>query len=147
VQKGTYEGQFGLKVLDPRVYIAVAYLNRTNNNGYPNLSGVGFGVQKLPDLQNAFSFGASFYYYPQIKGTYNTGTIFDSNGNVVSPSQSLTLSYTAMRYDVGVTYRFLKTFPVYAEAGYFGEQDANKTNAPSNWNEGSFYVGLGFKFF
>jgi hypothetical protein len=135
VQTQTLEGRFGLKVIDPRIYIAVGYMDRSNNHGYPGLGGVGFGVQKLPDLQNSFSFQGAVFYYPSIKGNYT-----DPFGNAYS------LAYNALRYDVGVTYR-ITHFPVYLEAGFTGERDTNKTNAPSNWSANSIYAGLGFKFF
>ena len=135
VQTETFEGRFGLKVIDPRVYIAVGYMQRNNNHGYPGLAGVGFGAQKLPDFEHSFSFQGGVFYYPSIKGNYT-----DPFGNGYS------LSYAALRYDAGVTYR-ITHFPVYLEAGFTGESDTNKTNAPSNWNANSIYAGLGFKFF
>jgi len=44
------DARLAIRVLKPRVYIGVGYLWRSTNYGYPNMNGVGFGIEKLPDL-------------------------------------------------------------------------------------------------
>src|SRR6202000_58315 len=38
------DGRIGLKVVDPRIYVGVGYLSRSENYGYPRQQGVRFGV-------------------------------------------------------------------------------------------------------
>jgi hypothetical protein len=138
-QTQTYEGHFGLRILEPRIYLAAGYLERLNNFGYPNVSGVGGGIEKLPDLDKPISVGASAFYYPQLKGNY-----VDGLGN------SYSLQYRALVYDGSITFSLNgleKRIPLFLEVGYHGESDNNKQNAPINRNENGAYAGLGFKFF
>jgi pyruvate/2-oxoacid:ferredoxin oxidoreductase alpha subunit len=118
------DGRLGLKVLDPRVYIGVSYLGRWTNYGYPRQSGVGFGLEKLPDLDTALSVYGSAYYYPQIKGTCDTN---------VCPTGPFDLEYRIFRYSVGATYSIPGT-PVFIEAGWIGDNGKNKLNAPSDFS-------------
>ncbi len=60
--------RLAVRVLQPRLYIGVGYLWVTNNYGYPNINGWGFGGEKLPDLNHAFSFFGSVWYYPKSTG-------------------------------------------------------------------------------
>ena len=60
----------GSKSLNPRVYVAGSYLVGTNNYGYPRMTGFGFGVEKLPDLDKSLSLFGSFYYFPQLQGNF-----------------------------------------------------------------------------
>jgi len=51
---------YRVKGFDPRVYAGAAYMQRTYNYlGYPTISGAGFGISKLPDLDTPFSLYAS----------------------------------------------------------------------------------------
>jgi len=123
---------FGGQIFKPRVYIAVGYLWASNNYGYPNMSAVGAGLEKLPDLDQALSFYGSVYYYPNVKGTYN------QNGS------DFGIGYNVLKYQVGVNWVILG--PVYLDAGWAGENWANKNNAPISMSFNGPYVGLGFKF-
>jgi len=134
----TFDARFGLRVLNPRIYIGVGYLWRSNNAGYPNENGVGFGIEKLPDLGHAFDFYASAYYYPQIKGT---GTF----NNALGMPTSYQLAYNVLRYDVGVTYSF-QTFPLFIEGGFLGDRGWNFNAAPAPFSENGPYIGLGLHF-
>ncbi|HZT13534.1 MAG TPA: stalk domain-containing protein [Candidatus Baltobacteraceae bacterium] len=130
------DGRLGLKVLDPRIYIGVSYLGRWTNYGYPRQSGVGFGLEKLPDLDQAFSVYGSAYYYPQIKGTC---------GTAVCPTGPFDLEYRIFRYEVGATFSVPGT-PVFIEGGWIGDNGKNKLNAPSDFSHNAGYVGLGIHF-
>ncbi len=130
------DARVGLRVLQPRIYIGVGYLWRANNAGYPGVNGVGFGLEKLPDLDRPFSFYASGYYYPSVKGTCATG---------VCPAGPYTLSYNVLKYDLGVSYAF-QGIPLFIEGGYLGDHGWNSDAAPSPFSESGPYVGIGLKF-
>lgn len=126
------DARLGIKVADPRLYVGASYLWRQNNYGYPQLNGVGFGAEKLPDLDSAISIYGSAYWYPSLQGTF---------------APVGTLSYRAFRYEIGVDWNFIgPSFPVYLDLGFLGNQYNNKQNAPSNINQYGPYVGLGLHF-
>lgn len=135
----SFDGRLGLKVADPRIYVGVGYLNRTTNYGYPRLNGVGFGAEKLPDLDQPFSVYGSLWYYPNIKGTY---TIQGGPQN----GQSLDLAYRLLKYQVGGTLNFGTPGGVFLDFGFLGSRGNNKTNAPSDFTMNGPYVGLGIHF-
>ncbi len=130
-----FDARFGLKVADPRIYVGVGYLWRTNNYGYPKESGFGFGAEKLPDLNQPFSVYGSAYYYPNAKGNFTdpgTGINYD-------------LSYNILKYQLGLNYVF-GGGPVFLDLGWQGINGKNKTNAPSDISANGPYLGLGIKF-
>jgi len=65
-----FDARLGLKVADPRIYVAVGYMNENGNYGYPNLKSVGFGLEKLPDLDQSFSLYGSDYHHPNVRDNY-----------------------------------------------------------------------------
>jgi len=132
-----YDAVFGLKVVDPRIYIGVGYLWRQENYGYPIENGVGFGLEKLPDLDQPFSVYGSVYYYPSIQGP--------TPGSYLPGGQ---LSYRDLKYQGGITYTIGKFagFGVFLDANYLGDQLRVKSNAPSSENHAAAAVGLGLKF-
>ncbi len=127
------DARLGIRVLNPRVYIGVGYLWRSTNYGYPNMNGVGFGIEKLPDLNVPLSFFGSFWYYPQVKGNFSNTAI------------SASLAYTLYKYQIGADY-VIGNSPVFIEAGWMGDNLSNKTNAPSGVTDNGPFVGLGIKF-
>jgi hypothetical protein len=136
------DARLGLKVLDPRIYIGVGYMWRTGNYGYPRLSNVGFGVEKLPDLnQNGFTWFGSAYYYPNVKGTGN----YCITLGCTTPSAT-TLAYNILKYDIGGAFTFGSNVPIYVEFGFLGDKGTGKTNAPSDFTHAGPYIGLGLKF-
>ena len=128
------DARLGIKVADPRIYIGVGYLFRSTNYGYPRLNGVGFGAEKLPDLNQALSWFGSAYYYPNTKGNFT-----DPSGNVY------TLSYNFLKYQIGFDYVFGNS-PIFIEAGWQGLSGTNKTNAPVNYTANGPFAGIGIKF-
>ena len=131
------DARLGIKVGEPRLYIGASYLWRQNNYGYPQINGVGFGAEKLPDLDQPITVYGSAYYYPSVQGTF-TAAVAPPGG---------TLGYRVLRYEIGADWSFLgPSFPVYLDLGFLGDQYNNKINAPSNVNEYSGYVGLGLHF-
>jgi len=136
----TFDAHLGFKVADPRVYIGVGgFFKQEKYLGYPNLSGVGFGLEKLPDLENPLSFYASVWYYPSISGTYTYPT-----STFLGPlsGTNATLSYSALTYKVGGTIDLGKS-PLFIDFGYQGSHLGAKTNAPSDVTINEPYVGLG----
>ncbi|MDQ2664340.1 MAG: hypothetical protein M3Y18_10000, partial [Candidatus Eremiobacteraeota bacterium] len=133
------DGRLGLKIADPRIYLAVGYDQETGNYGYPRLHGVGVGLEKLPDLDATFSIYGSAYYYPNVRGTYTVqsgpqaGTSFD-------------LAYNILKYQLGGTLNFGKPAGIFLDFGFLGERGKNKTNAPIDFSRNGPYVGLGIHF-
>ncbi len=126
--------RLGIRVLQPRVYLGVGYLWITNNYGYPNLNGVGFGLDKLPDLDQALSFFGNIWYYPSASGSITTG---------VKPT-NYTLAYNVLKYQIGVNY-VLGNSPVFIEAGWMGDSWNAKQNAPINRSYNGPFAGIGLK--
>ena len=58
----------GLKVTGPRVYGAVSYLMRDDALGVRE-HGVGYGIEKLADVDQNFSLHGSAFYYPTSTGS------------------------------------------------------------------------------
>ncbi|HMD02382.1 MAG TPA: stalk domain-containing protein, partial [Candidatus Baltobacteraceae bacterium] len=136
--------RLGFKVLDPRVFIGAGYYQKHFNYlGYPNLSGFGFGIEKLPNFDSAISFWGSAWYYPNPNGTYTY-----PHSIYLGPlsSTSTVLSYTILKYDTGVDVNFGKKSGLYLQAGFAGEKANAKSNAPTNTSVLGPYVGLGFHF-
>ena len=129
------DARLGLKVADPRIYIGVGYIWTSNNYGYPKENGVGFGAEKLPDLNHPLSVEGNIYYYPSIKGSFTDP----------STGVGYSLQYNLLKYMAGLTYSIGKA-GVYLEAGYLGESWNNKSNAPVNQTFNGPFAGLGIHF-
>ena len=139
------DARFGLKVVDPRIYIAVGYLWRQNNYGYPTTNGVGFGLEKLPDLDQPFSVYGSVYYYPSIQGNYTFASAGPPPGFAGTTQQ---LSYRDLKYQAGITYTIgsFAGFGVFLDANYLGDSIRVKNLGPANQSHGGAAVGIGLKF-
>jgi hypothetical protein len=133
VRNYDFDARLALRIFNPRVYIGVGYMFRENNAGYPRLTAVGYGIEKLPDLDKTLSVYGSAWYYPNLKGF------------IQNPTTDLRLAYNYLKYDVGIAYS-LKNAPVYFNVGFLGDQAQNKTNAPAQETASGAYVGLGVKF-
>jgi hypothetical protein len=135
-----FDGRFGLKVADPRIYIGVGYLFRNTNyegGAEPTQQhGVGFGVEKLPDLDEPFSIYGSVYYFPVVET--NSGQDF-GNGSFGS------VQYRVLKYALGGTFDFGNS-PIYIDLGYLGERSNVKQNASIGENYAGPYAGLGIHF-
>ncbi len=134
VRSYDFDAHVGIRVANPRIYVGVGYLWRSNNTGYPHISNVGFGLSKLPDLDHPFSWYGSIYYYPNVKGNFTdpTGTMYQ-------------LSYNILKSQIGLAYAFQGS-PLFIEGGILGESLRNKLNAPGNATNFGPYIGLGLKF-
>jgi len=131
-----YDYRAGIRVLEPRLYLAGSYLQRSSNYGFPRLRGYGFGLEKLPDVDQTFSLHGGVFYYPTVQGTYTNALM----------TRSLPLAYHVLRYDLGMTLKTSSYAPVFLEAGFLGDKSRNENNAPININRSGPYVGLGITF-
>jgi hypothetical protein len=137
------DARFAVRVLKPRIYIGVGYLWTSNNYGYPNMNGVGFGGEKLPDLNQTISFFGNVWYYPSVNGTavFNVENPYPSNGFT---QHSLPLQYNILKYQAGITISIPST-PLFFEGGWIGNSWTNKQNAPINRTYNGPFAGLGLK--
>jgi hypothetical protein len=135
------EARLEYKIFDPHVYIGVAYGGWATNYGYPKLNGFGFGLEKLPDLENTFTLHGSYFYYPNANANYVVNDPNSPNFNVQYNQR-----YAIQTYDVGLDYVFSHQFPVYLYAGWDGNVMVARANAPINQTHSGPYVGLGFRF-
>jgi hypothetical protein len=136
-----FDGRFGLKIAEPRIYIGVGYLHREENYGYPKQNGVGFGAEKLPDLDQPFSVYGSVWYYPSISGnfTYPAGAPPALVGTTDKFQQRF------LKYQVGGTFT-LGGSGLFLDAGWLGDTIRGKNLSPSDASHSGGYVGLGLKF-
>ena len=132
------DARLGLKVADPHIFVGVGYLWRTTNYGYPRQNGIGYGLEKLPDLNQTFSLYGSAYYYPNLRGTCGTD---------VCPLGPFDLSYRVLKYQIGATVNIGgANFPLFLDFGFLGDDGRNKSNAPVDFTHNGPYVGLGIHF-
>jgi len=133
-QDTAIDGRLGIKLMSPRVYLVGSYMSQWGNYGYPNLTGFGAGLEKLPDLDQTFSLFGSALYYPTVSGTF------------VDPfGKSFKLSYRVLKYQAGVTLAIPST-PIFLEGGFLGDRGTNATNAPSAYTKNGYFAGLGIHF-
>jgi hypothetical protein len=135
-----FDGRFGLKVSDPRIYVGVGYIFRnTNYEGGllpTQVHGLGGGLEKLPDLDKNFSIYGSAYYFPN--ATTNGGQD-QGNGSFGS------VQYRILKYGIGGTFDLGKS-PVFLDLGYLGDQLFVKQAAPVGQSHTGTYAGLGIHF-
>ena len=135
-----FDGRFGLKVADPRIYIGIGYLFRNTNyegGAFPTQQhGLGFGVEKLADLDEPFSIYGSLYYYPIV----TTNSAQDLGNGSFGEVQ-----YRVLKYAVGGTFDFGNS-PIYLDLGFLGEHTTVKQNAPADEQYSGPYAGLGIHF-
>jgi hypothetical protein len=124
----------GIKVADPRIYLAAAYLFTSTNYGYPRMSGVGFGAEKLPDLDKPLSLFGSVYYYPQVQGNFT-----DGSGTTYNVEDRF------LQYQAGLAYSVMKN-GIFIEGGFMGNNTNNKRFLPSNGHHAGAFAGIGIHF-
>jgi Copper amine oxidase N-terminal domain len=136
------DGRFAVRVLQPRIYVGVGYIWVSTNYGYPNMNGVGYGIEKLPDLNHNLSFFGSVWYYPNVSGT---GNFQIENSGAGFHSEQFPLSYNILKYQVGVDLGFGNS-PIFIDLGWMGDNWSNKQNAPIGRTYNGPFAGLGFRF-
>src|SRR5579863_3144612 len=130
------DARLGFRIFQPHVYVAVAYDWGSTNYGYPNMRAVGGGLEKLPDYGRKFDYYGYVYYFPNWRGTYTSGA------NSVPPNETFGVGYNLLKYKVGVSYAVVPAVAI--EAGWDGENAANKNNAPISFSANGAYAGLLF---
>jgi len=139
----SFDARLGIRVLKPRIYIVGAYMWRRNNYGYPQETGAGVGLEKLPDLDRVFSFYGSAVYFFGVNGNYqSTGSACGST--TLTSTCTYNVAYDVLKYDIGVSYTF-PGFPLFLEAGFLGDRGWNYNAAPIGFSESGPYAGIGLK--
>jgi hypothetical protein len=127
------DARIGFKILDPRIYVNVGWGFQSQNTGYPNFTGVEFGAEKLPDLDQAISWYGAYEFFPNTRGTYN------------GFGQSLPMQYSLQTYDIGGTWTFAK--PFFFDIGYSGNRGNAKANSVTpGYTMNGLYAGFGVNF-
>jgi hypothetical protein len=135
------DARLGLKVADPRIYIGVGYLWRAENYGYPKQHGVGFGVEKLPDLDQRFSLYGSAWYYPSISGNFTFPP--GAPPSLVGTTDKFQDRF--LKYQVGGTVSLGNT-GLFLDLGFLGDSIRGKNLSPADSQHSGGYAGLGLKF-
>jgi hypothetical protein len=128
-----YDVRAGLKVTGPRIYGAVSYLTR-GSNFEPREHGIGYGLEKLADVDQNFSLHGSVFFYPNVNGRYNVGGV-----------GAYGVSYREVRYTIGASIQPNHS-PVFLDAGFLGDRSKVRTDAPVGFNHQGPYVGVGIHF-
>jgi|GEM_PF-1019129 len=123
----------GIKVTGPRIYGAVSYLTR-GGNITPKQHGVGYGIEKLADVDQNFSLHGNVFFYPNVNGQYSVNGV-----------GSYGVSYRVVRYLIGASLQPNHS-PVFLDAGFLGDRSNVRTDAPVGFNHQGPYVGLGVHF-
>ena len=147
-----FDARFALKIAQPRIYIGVGYLVRAMpgiaSSASPSdatnftLSGIGGGIEKLPDLENTFSVYGSVWYYPTISGnfTFPAGAFPPALVGTTEKFQERFL-----KYQIGGTLN-LGNSGLFLDAGFLGDSIRGQNLSPSDASHNGGYVGLGIKF-
>jgi len=128
------DGRIGLGIANPKIFVVGSYETRYNNFGYPRLTGIGGGLEKLSNFNQPVDIYGSILYYPTITGGYTD--IFGSGQQ---------LQYRYLKYQAGITLNLPKA-PLFLDFGFLGDRGIAKENAPSNFSDNSLYGGLGLHF-
>ena len=139
-QQDTFDVRLEYRVADPHVYLGVGYLRSNNTYGYPRLSAVGIGAEKLPDFTSPLSWYGSTFYYPSASGSYTVAQPNSPNFGVTYRQQ-----YGVLKYDLGLAWQFSGNAPVYAYGGFSGDRFTVKANAPVGQTHSGLYAGLGMR--
>jgi hypothetical protein len=137
-RQSTLDGRLEYQIFSPKVYLAASYIQASNHYGNPSLTGVGGGLEKLPDFTGGLGWYGSFLYYPNVRGTYTVPTGPAAGTN-------FTVAYNIYKYDLGIDYQFGDS-PFYIYGGFSGNKYSHKQNAPLDQTHAGPYVGLGVKF-
>ena len=127
-RENAIDAHLGLKLSQSKWYVSAGYTTLGNNYGYPTLSGIGFGLQKLPILARPVSYELGAFYYPNVGGT----------------SGPYDLAYKLLTYRAALT---ASIGPTFVEAGYRGDRGYGKAYVPGNgFSHAGPYAGIGLHF-
>jgi hypothetical protein len=126
-----------------RFYVSVGYVFKTSNYlGYPTESGMGFGIDKLPDVDRALSLYGNFWMYFNVNGVYTGPTAAGLGGFSGYP---FTVAYRLLAYRLGATFNVPKT-SWFLDVSDVGDRADVSANAPSDATHNMLFLGAGLKF-
>jgi hypothetical protein len=145
-----FDARLGIRILNPHIFLAGAYMSRGNNYGYPTQDGAGVGLEALPNLEHAFTVYGSAYYFFSVGGNILTtsGVVnsqFPNGSCTVAAPCNYRVAYDILKFDIGVAYSFPGQ-PFFVEAGFLGSRGWNMDAAPIGFSESGPYAGIGLKF-
>jgi hypothetical protein len=129
------DGHLGIKILEPRIYIAASYLDKRTSASIVHVTGYGAGIEKLPDYGAPLGVYFSAYYYPNLNGQIDATTL--------TGLQLQTLRYRVLTYQLGFTIDPGKS-PIFIDIGALGDRMTARGNSPSNETHLAPYAGIGF---
>ena len=138
-RQSTLDARLEYQIAAPRIYLGVGYLHTTDNYGYPQLNGIGAGIEKLPELRRGLNAFGSVFYYPAASGNYTI-----TNPASVNAGKTYRQQYGIVKYDLGLALVAAR-FPVYVYGGVSGDRYYAKQNAPIGQTHDGPYIGLGVK--
>jgi hypothetical protein len=143
-QESTTQLGFGSKIAPiERFYVSVGYVfKNTNYLGYPGQSGMGFGLDKLPDVDRALSLYGNFWIFFNVGGNYTGPTAAGLGGFSGYP---FVLAYRLYTYRLGATFNLPKT-KLFLDASFVGDRADASVNAPSDEVHNMLFLGAGTKF-
>jgi hypothetical protein len=125
-----------------RYYISVGYVFRAFNYlNYPVQTGLGFGLDKLPDVDRAISVYGNFWVWFNVQGQY-TGPSAGSLGPLSGYKTSM--NYRMYTYRIGATFSLPRT-PFFLDLSDIGDEETVTSNGPSNEVHNMLLVGAGVK--
>ena len=124
----------GIKVTGPRIYGAVSYLTSGGNTGEPRQHGVGYGIEKLADVDQNFSLHGSVFFYPNVGGQYALGG-----------AGSRDESFRVVRYLIGASIQ-PEPFAAVPRRRIHRRPQQRADRRPVGFNHQGPYVGLGIHF-
>jgi hypothetical protein len=143
-QDSTTQITLGSKIAPiERYYVSVGYLLRnTNAPGYPSLGGMGFGLDKLPDVDRPFSIYGNFWLFFNVSGNYTGSNSAALGGFAGYPFK---VAYRVYTYRVGATFKIPYT-PVFLDLSDVGDRADVTSAAPSAAQHNAIFAGAGVKF-
>ena len=135
---------FGSKIAPKeKYYISVGYMFKGSNYlGYPGENGMGFGIDKMPDLDRVLSFYGNFWVYFNVNGAY-TGPTSAALGSL--SGYRFTPAYHMYAYRFGFTLSLPHT-PVFIDLSDVGDRADVGASAPSDSLHNALFMGAGIKF-
>ncbi|HTJ27565.1 MAG TPA: copper amine oxidase N-terminal domain-containing protein [Candidatus Limnocylindria bacterium] len=128
-----FDVHLGVQLSPQKIYADAGYGSFSTSYGATRVGGVGFGVEKLPLLENKVSYGGSVMYYPHMSGVCSS---------LDCPTGLESIAYGVLTYRAGVTYSAGHAF---LEAGYRGAHGYRKAGPPGDLVRHGAYAGVGVR--
>jgi Copper amine oxidase N-terminal domain len=121
--RSAFDVHLGAQVTPAKLYLAAGYGSMVTTYGNSRVSGAGFGIEKLPVLDERLSYEAGVLYYPHMSSV--TGSAYD-----------------VLTYRAGITYGFGQAF---LDAGFEGDTGSQKAGSPASISRQGVYAGVGVR--